>query len=512
MELALGFETRPLGYGCRVAQLVDARGDRPRRDLSERARQPALARLLAHRRTLVVIALGAFAGFVGFWRLGTAEWLQDEYVYATAGYQYAAGTAGENMEHPPLAKLLIGIPEHLFGFGPTSARIAAVVAGILTGVAIALIAGRLAGGAVAALAFALWIALPHPTPGWRLDRAAMLDVFAACFAAFALLAAMRWVERPGWRRAAVTGALLGAAAASKLIGVPSAIPVAAFVLLGVRPLKRAAAELAVAAAVSVTVFLLSYLPIRTNPFTAIADMLRFQSQEAESGFPIWVRGVVYNHPPWWSPLWFAWHHGPALAVALLVAAIVGLVAIERRVAVLLGLAIAAPFVAILLGPGRFFEFYAYAWAPPLVLCAALGVAAIWRRRRAWRVLAVALVVPMAAAGASSVWSVLTIRPAGYVLAGRLLDADGARRVLIVGPRTRLVGYVCATTTVDGRPARRAKTAWDAIVHDRTIATGHPDQWEPPELESHPERFQVIRFDEVDVYIRRGLHRPACAAS
>jgi 4-amino-4-deoxy-L-arabinose transferase-like glycosyltransferase len=460
----------------------------------------------------VIVALGAFAAFIGLWRLGTAEWLQDEYVYATAGYQYAAGTGGENMEHPPLAKLLIGIPEHLFGFGPASARVAAVAAGIATGVALALIAARLAGEAVAVLTFALWVALPHPTPGWRLERAAMLDVFAACFAAFALLAALRWVERPGWRRAAVTGAAIGAAAACKLIGAPSGIPVVVFVLLSIRPLGRALRELGVAAGAAVAVFLCSYLPIRTDPFTAIPDMLRFQGTEADSGFPIRVAGTVYNHPPWWSPLWFAWHHGPAFAVATLIAAIIGLAAVERRVAALLGLAILAPFLAIVLGPGRFFEFYAYAWTPPLVLCAALGVAALWRRRRAGRAVAVVLMLPLVAAGAGSVWSVLTLQPKGYVLAGRMLDAIGARTVLIVGPRTRLVGYVCPGTTVAGRPDRRRPTAWDAIVHDRTIATGHPNQWSPPELRDHPDRFALTRFDEVDVYVRLGVHRAPCRES
>ena len=119
---------------------------------------------------------------------------------------------------------------------------------------------------------------------------------------------------------------------------------------------------------------------------------------------------------------------------------------------------------------------------------------------------------MALAAAVSIHSVLTLQPAGYVLAGRLVDAAGARTVLVVGPRTRLVGYVCPGTDVAGRDARRRSRPWDAIVHDRTIATGHPDQWQPPELRDHPERFRATRLDEVDVYVRRGLHRPPCKAS
>jgi hypothetical protein len=99
-----------------------------------------------------------------------------------------------------------------------------------------------------------------------------------------------------------------------------------------------------------------------------------------------------------------------------------------------------------------------------------------------------------------------------VLAGRMLDAIGARTVLIVGPRTRLVGYVCPGTTVAGRPDRRRPTAWDAIVHERTIATGHPNQWSPPELRDHPDRFALTRFDEVDVYVRLGVHRAPCRES
>ncbi len=456
------------------------------------------------RRWIVIAALGVFAGLVEFWRLGTAEWLQDEYVYATAGYRYAAGKAGANMEHPPLAKLLIGIPEHLFGFSPTSARLAAVGAAIVTGIVLALLARRLAGEVIAYLVFGLWIALPHPTPGWRLDRTAMLDVFAACFAVLALLSALRWVERPGWRRAAITGALVGAAAASKLSGAPVAVAIAAFVAVSVSPAGRAARQLGVAAVAAVATFLITYAPIGANPWRAIPAMIRFQAHEASSGYALSVAGTVYRHPPWWSALWFAWHRGPLLVIALLLLAAVALVWLPWRVAMLLGLAVLVPLAAVSFGPGRFFEFYAYVWAPPLVLLAAIGLGAVWARGTGGRVLAVVLVVPMVMAGASSIRGVLTLRPAGYALAGPLLNASGARTVLVVGPHTRLLGYVCPGTAVFGGATRRRAVPWDAIVHDRTAASIHTAPWQPAELSAHPERFSLTRIDQLDVYIRRGL--------
>jgi 4-amino-4-deoxy-L-arabinose transferase-like glycosyltransferase len=442
-------------------------------------------------------AAALLAAFVFLWRLGVASWNRDEYVYASAGRRWLAGHADYNLEHPPLAKYLVGAGQVIAGHGPAGARLAAVAAAVGTGIVLALIARRLLGGSAALVAFVLWVVLPKPTAGLRVDRLAMLDVFAAAFAALALLLALRWAERPGRGIAALTGVAIGCAGASKVPGALVLVPVAAYVLLE----TRAIAQVVVAAVAAVGTFLLSYAPLDVSVTTALRTMWDFQRHESAVGFPLRVAGHVYTHPPWWTPLRLAWDASPTLTAALVVAATVGAVAVGRSIALLLVGAAVVPLVAVMVGHGRYLEHYAYAWTPPLILLAALGAVAVWRRNR---LAAAVIVAPLVVAGAVSVWSIASLRTADYALAGQQLARTGARAVLVAGPRTAFLGYACPGVRVVQVRDGEAAPPFDAVIVDPVAVGTEILRWPPTELASHPERFRLLAADRLQVWVRRGV--------
>ncbi len=397
-------------------------------------------------------AAGALAAFTYLWRLGVPTWHRDEWAYANAGYRYVGGGDPANLEHPPLAKFLMGLSEQALGFSTTSARLPAVAAALATGIALALIARRLAGPGTALIVFVLWVILPHPWPDLRVDRLALLDTFAAAFAAFALLLALRVRDRPRRCDVLLLGAAIGAAAACKATGALIAVPVAVLIWPSVRALLGAAV-------VAPAVFLASYVPLATDPVSALRFAWNEQRRLSEIGFPLEVAGDVYQHPPWWSAVWFAFDAGPLLLVATLLLALAGARRLDRRVAIALGAAIVVPAAVVAFGHGRFFEHYAYAWAAPLTLLAGIGAA-----RLRWLPATAVLVV----AGTVSLAGIATLERADYALAGDALRAVGARRVLVVGAPTSLAGYVAPGTVLLTDPQAGPFDA--VVVDDRATGT------------------------------------------
>jgi 4-amino-4-deoxy-L-arabinose transferase-like glycosyltransferase len=426
-------------------------------------------------------AAGVLAAFTYLWRLGVPTWHRDEWAYANAGYRAVSGGPPVNLEHPPLGKLLMGVSEHVLGFSTTSARLPAVAAALATGIALALIARRLQGELAALIVFVLWTVLPHPWGDLRVDRLGLLDTFAACFMTLALWLALRVRERPATRDVVLLGIVLGCAAASKATGALAIVPVAILVWPHVR-------ALVLALVVAPVVFLLTYLPLRTNPADAIRFMWDEQRRLSRIGFPLIVDGHVYQHPPWWSAAWFAWHAGPLVLIATLVLAVLGLLRLERRVAVALGLAVLVPMVAVTTH-GRFFEHYGYTWAPPLTLLAALGAT----RLRALPATAVLVVV-----GAVSLYGIATLQRADYALAGDALKTTAARTVYVAGAPTSLAGYVCPGTSL----TQDASVVPDAVVIDRRTAASvtYP--------RSLGAGYEAQRFGPVTLLTRPGLQRRA----
>ncbi|MDX6377525.1 MAG: hypothetical protein QOE98_1828 [Gaiellaceae bacterium] len=393
-------------------------------------------------------AAGALAAFTYLWRLGVPSWHRDEWAYANAGYRYVGGGTPGNLEHPPLGKLLMGVSEHALGFSTVSARLPAVGAALVTGIALALIARRIAGEPAALLVFVLWVVLPHPWPDLRIDRLGLLDTFAGAFATLALWLALRVRERPVRRDVLLLGAAVGCAAACKVTGALVVVPVAVLLWPQLR-------TLALAIVVAPAVFLATYAPLRTNPIDAIRFMWDEQRNLSRIGFPLEVAGTVYQHPPWWSAAWFAWEAGPLVLAATLVLAVLGLLRVERRIALALAVATVLPMIAVTTH-GRFFEHYGYAWAPPLTLLAALG---------ATRLRALPATLILLGAGAISVFGIATLERADYALAGDALRKTAARVVYVAGAPTSLAGYVCPGTVLTQRATDRP----DAVVIDRRAA-------------------------------------------
>jgi 4-amino-4-deoxy-L-arabinose transferase-like glycosyltransferase len=393
-------------------------------------------------------AAGALAAFTYLWRLGVPTWHRDEWAYANAGYRSVGGGTPVNLEHPPLGKLLMGVSEHVLGFSTTSARLPAVAAAFVTGIALALIARRVAGEAAALVTFVLWVILPHPWPDLRVDRLGLLDTFAAAFATLALWLALRIRDRPVRRDVLLLGVALGCAAASKATGLLAVVPVAVLLWPHIRTLL-------LAIAVAPVVFLATYLPLRTNPFDAIRFMWDEQRRLSRIGFPLEVAGQVYQHPPWWSAAWFAWEAGPLVLIATLLLAVLGLLRVERRVALALAIAVVLPMLAVTTH-GRFFEHYGYTWAPALTLLAGIG---------ATRLRALPATLVLLGAGAISLFGIATLERADYALAGDALQKTAARVVYVAGAPTSLAGYVCPGTVL----TQGTNIAPDAVVVDRRTA-------------------------------------------
>lgn len=162
---------------------------------------------------IVLIAAGLRLGGLG----SPPRLVLDEYWYARDGCFYWQGSQtrcdlatlvapdrdvrgmladyGElTPEHPPLAKLLIGAPVRMFGFGPRVWRLAPVLAGLLTIALLFAFAKRLTASTAAAAGAAALLAVDYPH--FIHSRLAMLDVFVgACARRHLLLLARSCADR-----------------------------------------------------------------------------------------------------------------------------------------------------------------------------------------------------------------------------------------------------------------------------------------------------------------------------
>ncbi|MEA2447769.1 MAG: dolichyl-phosphate-mannose-protein mannosyltransferase, partial [Actinomycetota bacterium] len=185
-------------------------------------------------------AITIFAGVLRGVRLLVPDgYIGDEAAYSKDACWYAfhskaichAG-AELNLEHPPLAKFIMSIAMHIWGFSTFTTRIFSVVFGTLTIALFYLLARKLLGSTLGAsiASGALAIDFMH----FVHSRVAMLDVFLVFFAVLALLflvqdrdrlfgAGMSGGWRP-WRIAA--GAAAGAAMATKWTGLLVLVSVA----------------------------------------------------------------------------------------------------------------------------------------------------------------------------------------------------------------------------------------------------------------------------------------------
>ena len=464
----------------------------------EAVRRPAPAlvpavpsRVLPGWRALLLVVLVGAAGFVSFWRLGTASWNTDELIYRNAG---RGALSAANREHPMLAKELIDVSVERLGEGPAAGRLPSALLGLATGAALLAIGWRLAGFRVGAAAAALWWLLPQ-APGVleaRITRYGMLEPAMVCFGVLALLAA--WLAMTGRRpatAAALAGLALGLSASSKFTGALLGPAVLLAVALAPGPLPRRLGRVALLGAGAVAGFLGPYVLAGGDWAGALGFAVRFQRNHAEVGHGIMVAGQLTYHPPWWATLWWQQTYlGVPGTAALWLDTMAGLTAVwraDRRAAAVLATALLLPLAVLSLSPLQL-PHYHLALAAVQALVAGLGMTALWARtgwrggrhaaggrparrpRAAGAALAVALTAGLVPASAGLLTDVATLRPDGYRAAGEWLSANGPRRPLVMvhGYRRVAAAYLPGAEVVS-KPARGV----DAVMVDPFVAERSP---------------------------------------
>ncbi|GAA0318299.1 hypothetical protein GCM10009528_40080 [Kineococcus aurantiacus] len=393
--------------------------------------------------------------FVFCWRLGVESSTGDELVYRDAGAAYVHGDFRANLEHPPLAKFLIGLGHLVFGGSLTADRLPSALLGIATGGVLFYVARRVAGPWAGLVAMTLWYVLPlHPgVVEAHVGRQATLEMPLLFFTACAVWAAQGVAAQPVWWRWAVFGAAVGAATATKLTG--AAVAVVVLVAWAVHPRKVGGVLLA--GLTAVVVFLATYAPFGAQAPHAVWTVVDWQLGHAGRGAVQHVAGQNYAFPPWWAAWWFQSRYlGWVALVALWVSATLGVALVRRVSTAVVAAAVVGFTVAVVVSPLKLPQYHDVL-ASPLVALTAVGLVRI--SFRAWPVAAV-LAVPLLVAAGAQLGQVANTRTADYALLAPELRALPAGSVVVSwadtaalqrgAPDVRVIGHGavdCAATLV-----------------------------------------------------------------
>ncbi|SFS14184.1 Dolichyl-phosphate-mannose-protein mannosyltransferase [Agrococcus baldri] len=377
-----------------------------------------------HVLTPVVVL--AVAAFIAFWRLDQANVGADETVYQRAGVAYLDGDLSLNPEHPPFAKLLLGLWQAVVGPGIDSARIAMGIVMVLTA-AVAFLWIRAAVGTASAAAASLMLVTTHRVVGADfVDRQVLLDPFSILFGLVGLALLWRWnAHRQPWL-AAIAGVALGLALLSKASA--AAFLIGALVLVPWRALRQAQVwgSILAFAAAGIATCLVVYAPF--GGVDAVASMIAWQAEHAERGHLVEIAGQTYRHAPWFAIAWLGGETVGWLAlVAIALAAALGVV-LERRLRAVLAIASAGAAAAVLLSASPVaLPHYTIGWLWAPLLLSGIGIVALWRRVRSRRagVIAGALTALLLVGPASGVVHVLSVSPTGVARIDAAMAADPA---------------------------------------------------------------------------------------
>jgi 4-amino-4-deoxy-L-arabinose transferase-like glycosyltransferase len=458
-----------------------------------------------HRRSTRVTALllvFVWGAYQALWNLGGANYQTDEDVYATAAHQYLDGRYGLNLEHPPLAKYLMGVLELVFGQGIDSARILSGLC-VVGGAAVTFLWLRREIGWWGALIPAgMWLLLPRGVQGdpMRIDRYALLDPTMVFFMIAGLAAGWTWVRSERWWWAAIAGALMAASVTSK---VSAAVVLPVFVLLPLlwrRPRIMLVGAGAFVGAFAV-VFLTVYAPV--GLVRGVTFMLDFQGRHDDRGHLVNLLGTVYRYPPWWAGLAFAY-----LGLGLLTV-------------VLLALGLLAAVGALIRGPWRLIVFLGSAWLLMLVFYLQISNVALATYYYPWIWFAVVL-AGIGIAWLASVPNVIARVVAGLLVAAMLVPAARLSADTWTSQRVG-IGRVPAFLEahhIDGRVLVQKLSP--ALVHPYfgsdgsmqsggtfdALVIGSDDRYTALQsvadlIEKNPEDFDVVHIDDVRVYLPHG---------
>ncbi|SDZ50476.1 ArnT family glycosyltransferase [Herbiconiux ginsengi] len=338
-----------------------------------RALQPVLTTLV-----------GMWALLQAFGNLAAANVNADEPVYVTAGWAYVHGDFSANVEHPPTAKLLMGVAQVIFGQGVLSARVAAGLCAIAGGILLYVWLRPEVGWVGALCGAGAWLLLPHGvTSGVRIDRFGLLNPFMVVFAIAAFAAGWRWFRRRSWGWLCVSAVCMGLSITSK---VPSAVMIPAIILspLLERPTRPVAGRLRtvlvsalVYSAIVAVVVVVVYLP--AGLAHSLGEMIRFQLAHDEAGHLVVVGGVATTHPPWWANLLFSVEGmGLPAATVLAVGAVAAFFGADRALPTLLVGAVLLEWMFQFAVSSVALPHYYYDWVWLFCVLFGVGTAALLR--------------------------------------------------------------------------------------------------------------------------------------
>lgn len=428
-----------------------------------------LPRALTAVTVLVVLAVGVF---VFTWRLGVESSVGDELVYRDAGAQYVDGVFTYNLEHPPLAKYLVGLGHLAFGGTLVADRLPSALLGILTGGVLFAITRRIAGPRAGLLAALLWYVLPlHPgVVEAHVGRQATLEMPLLFFVACALWAAQALLDRATWWRWAWLGVAVGAATATKLTGASVAVVTLALLWRHRATPGRALGGAVLAGSVAVAVFLATYLPFGAEGPDAVRTVVQWQLDHAGRGAVQHVAGVNHAFPPWWSAWWFqARYLTWAGVVALWGLAMLGVVA-ARRAGIVVATALAGFTLALVASPLKLPQYHDV-WMPPLLVGAAVALHRLVTGSLGSRVAAAAAGLVLLALAGQQGLNVATTAPADYRLVGAELRRLSAGSVVVSWADTGALQRYAPDLVYVGGTVPDCTAA--ALVVDATIADRIP---------------------------------------
>jgi 4-amino-4-deoxy-L-arabinose transferase-like glycosyltransferase len=457
-----------------------------------------------------VAVAGALALYVALFRLTVPTWLGDEIAYAKAGRMYLDGVWDFGLEHPPLAKYILGESQQVLGTTLLAVRLPAALASLATGVLLGALAYRVGGWWAATLTFAIWTLMPRPELIGNIDigqvqisRYGRLEAFMGAFAAAGLLSGWRWSESGRWGWAGAAGAFVGLAATCKPPGIlmlPAVISAGLVALpLSRRTVLQAGAVACACALAAAAV----YLPILGDTPHVIREMFRFSDYRNVIGHPFVIAGTLYTHPPWWTNLW--WQSKaigvPASVVVVACIALAPFV-LRRALWVMLLLAILVPAGYLAFGLHYALPYYYYTWQPPLLALCALVIYALLRRTGPVRLLGAALAVPLAIAGVGTVIDVSSIKPRDYAAAAHDLRPQLRSGSVITWEGEVFKVLQAELPGVKGGVDPRGVTDLAAIIVDPTTSTRRPNEAISTYLREHRGDFVLRRVDFLRVYLPR----------
>lgn len=442
----------------RLAVPVESPADTTTTPTPRRRRRPSAF-------TFAAVVVFAVAIFQNFYRLALAPLLPTEGLYARMGWLYVNWSsltpaqrvpAQTNFEHPPLAKLLLGLAQLAVGHPSLiAARAVDSTCVIATSVLLAWWLGRLVNRWTGLLAGATLALIPMPIylDATRFGRAAELDTVAQLFMLASLVTGWFWSHSSGrraWAYAAGAGLFVGLAAASKengLLGMAGPLLLAFFwSRTGWSRLGTWLAQLLLSGAIAAGVFVACYLPFDDLP-GRIRYLLRFQTEHSANGHLVGFAGRVAIHPPWWTNFWFAQHSlGLSLSIVLSATAAVALLARRGPLVGWLAASLAGPVLFHCLYAGVTLSYYWTLWTPAVIALSAIGVHRLagWARagRPRWARSLAALAVVGALAGIAAPVAAETTRVA-------TLRNEGAGAVAAIRSRLGLHGTIVSAGIVGG---------------------------------------------------------------